>query len=55
MAGNLLCLEVTLDPAHLEKLDAVSKIDPGFPHDFLHSPLARGFVTAGNDDAIVKR
>lgn len=55
MADNLRCLEVTLDPAHLETLDAASKIDLGFPHDFLHGPLARGFVTAGNDDAIVKR
>ena len=55
LADNLLCLDVTLTPAQLEKLDAVSKVDLGFPHSFLHGPLARGFVTAGNDDAIVKR
>ena len=52
---NLRCLEVSLTPAQMEKLNAVSKIELGFPHDFLHEPLARGFVTAGNDDLIIKR
>lgn len=59
-AGNhrknmMRSVEVTLTPAQLEKLDAVSKVDLGFPHDFLHEPLARSFVTVGSDDAIVKR
>ena len=52
---NLGCLEVTLTPAQHERLDEASKIELGFPHDFLHGPLARSFVTAGNDDLIVKR
>ena len=46
---------MTLDAAQLEKLDAASKIELGFPHEFLAGPLLRGFVTAGNDDAIIKR
>lgn len=52
---NLACLEVTLTAAQLEKLDTVSKITLGFPHEFLAGPLLRGFVTAGNDDSIIKR
>ncbi len=55
MEDNLRCLEVTLTSAHLEKLNAASAVEPGFPHHFLHGELARGFVTAGNDDKIVKR
>jgi len=32
---NLACLDFTLDPPQLERLDAASRIEPGFPHDFL--------------------
>ncbi|MCZ6504236.1 MAG: aldo/keto reductase [Gammaproteobacteria bacterium] len=32
---NLGCLEVNLDDAHMERLNAVSSISPGFPHDML--------------------
>ena len=52
---NLACLDVTLGEAHLQKLSEASKIELGFPHGFLASPMVRGFVTGGNDDAIVKR
>ena len=52
---NLACLDVTLENAQLEKLNAASSIELGFPHDFLHSPMVRQFVTAGNDDSIIKR
>ncbi len=52
---NLACLDVMLGEAHLQKLDAVSRIELGFPHDFLASDMVRNFVTAGNDSAIVKR
>ena len=55
MADNLACVDVTLGAAQLEKLDTASKIELGFPGDFLHGPLLHGFVTAGNDDAIMKR
>jgi aryl-alcohol dehydrogenase-like predicted oxidoreductase len=55
IADNLACLDVTLDAAQLEKLDAASRIELGFPHNMISSPMARGFVTAGNDDAIIKR
>ena len=35
LQDNLGSLDLTLEPSQLEKLDAASKIDLGFPHDFL--------------------
>ncbi|HSG04804.1 MAG TPA: hypothetical protein VLB09_00245, partial [Nitrospiria bacterium] len=35
---NLACLEFTLDQGHLARLDVVSQIEMGFPHDFLNQP-----------------
>lgn len=35
---NLACLEFTLEPGHLERLDAVSRQPLGFPHEFLVRP-----------------
>jgi len=55
ITDNLACLDVTLGATELEKLDAASKIELGFPHDFINGPLLRSFITAGNDEAIVKR
>jgi aryl-alcohol dehydrogenase-like predicted oxidoreductase len=39
---NLGALEVSLAPQDLERLDAVSRIEPGFPHDFAAAALAYG-------------
>lgn len=47
---NLGCLDFTLDEQHIEKLDAVSRISMGFPHDFLSSEFVRRMVTG---DAVV--
>ena len=55
LEDNLACLDVTFSAAQLEKLDEASKIELGFPQNFLEGPLIRGFVTAGNDEAIIKR
>ena len=55
IADNLASVDVTLSGEHLATLDAASKIERGFPHDMLDMPMVRSFVTAGNDDAIVKR
>jgi aryl-alcohol dehydrogenase-like predicted oxidoreductase len=35
LRDNLGCLDFTLEPDQLARLDAASKIDLGFPHDFL--------------------
>ncbi|MEO7715185.1 MAG: aldo/keto reductase [Capsulimonas sp.] len=52
---NLAAVDVTLSAEHLAKLDEASKIERGFPHDMIGSPMVRSFLTAGNDDAIAKR
>jgi diketogulonate reductase-like aldo/keto reductase len=39
---NLGALEVSLSPADLERLDEVSRIELGFPHDFAGAALAYG-------------
>lgn len=38
MQSNLECLNFTLDAEHLALLDDASKIDYGFPHDFMQNP-----------------
>lgn len=35
LEDNLKCLNVNLETDHLKKLDEVSRIDLGFPHDFI--------------------
>lgn len=35
LRDNLVCLDFTLTDEQLQRLDAVSAIEPGFPHDFL--------------------
>ncbi|MBK6432613.1 aldo/keto reductase [Candidatus Amarolinea dominans] len=44
---NLDSLKITLDAAQLAKLDAVSKIELGFPHDFLASDEIHDVVFGG--------
>ncbi|MDA0565772.1 aldo/keto reductase [Streptomonospora sp. S1-112] len=41
---NLAALEVDLDPDQVRRLDEVSRIDLGFPHDFLAAPVVRESV-----------
>jgi aryl-alcohol dehydrogenase-like predicted oxidoreductase len=50
---NLRCLEVTLDSAQLQRLDDLSRIALGFPHNFLHSASVREVVYGGCYDKIV--
>ncbi len=38
LTPSLSSVDVTLEPAHRARLDAVSAIEPGFPHDFLEAP-----------------
>ncbi|MEW6721581.1 MAG: aldo/keto reductase [Thermodesulfobacteriota bacterium] len=35
LKDNLGCLDFTIGPEQLEALDAASRVEPGFPHDFL--------------------
>ena len=53
LADNLGALDVTLDAAQRERLDAVSAVPLGFPHDFLAQDYVRDLVFAGCQDRIV--
>ncbi len=44
MTQNLACLDVTLEPAHLDRLNDVSAVDLGFPHEFLRTESIRRSV-----------
>ncbi|WP_013324314.1 aldo/keto reductase [Gloeothece verrucosa] len=44
---NLGCLDFELSPEHLKRLDEVSAIELGFPHDFLKSSMVQDFAFGG--------
>jgi aryl-alcohol dehydrogenase-like predicted oxidoreductase len=47
LQDNLGCLSFALPAEQVEKLDAVSQIDLGFPHDFLASEQIKEFMYGG--------
>jgi aryl-alcohol dehydrogenase-like predicted oxidoreductase len=47
LEDNLASLDFELSPDQLHRLDRVSKIELGFPHDFLNVPSVRHNVTSG--------
>lgn len=49
---NLACLDVTLAPEQMQRLNEVSQIELGFPHDFLSSDMIRDRLFGGTFDAI---
>ncbi|MEP0799430.1 aldo/keto reductase [Funiculus sociatus] len=49
---NLACLDVTLSPEHLQRLNEVSKVELGFPHDFLSNDMIRDRLFGGTFDLI---
>ena len=49
---NLACLEFTLDDSQLARLDAVSKVEMGFPHDFLNTPRIQEQRYGGTQHAL---
>jgi aryl-alcohol dehydrogenase-like predicted oxidoreductase len=44
---NLTCLDVTLSEEYLRQLDEASRVDLGFPHDFLLSTVGRDRLFGG--------
>jgi aryl-alcohol dehydrogenase-like predicted oxidoreductase len=52
LRDNLGALDVTLGPEHLERLDEVSRVEPGFPHDFLSQDYIQDLMTGGTFDRI---
>ncbi len=55
LQDNLKCLEVSLSPEQLQKLDRVSQIELGFPHDFLGSEMIHDRLFGGTYDSIDHR
>ncbi len=50
---NLAAADFTLEPAMIERLDAASRIEPGFPHEFLAGDNVRDLLSGGHHAAIV--
>lgn len=44
---NLGALNVVLDEEHHERLEQISSIDRGFPHEFLARPMTQAIMTGG--------
>src|SRR5581483_7867144 len=44
---NMHCLDWSLDARHVARLDEVSRIELGFPLDFLHRKEVREFLHGG--------
>jgi aryl-alcohol dehydrogenase-like predicted oxidoreductase len=49
---NLACLDVSLSPEHLQRLNEVSQIELGFPHDFLNNDTIRDRLFGGTFSTI---
>ncbi len=49
---NLACLEFTLGPEHLKRLDEASQIELGFPHDLFRKEMVRNLIYGGMGDLI---
>lgn len=52
LRDNMGCLDVALPQEYMDRLDSVSSIVLGFPHDFLRAPHVRSMVTSGMDDRL---
>ncbi|ABE36823.1 aldo/keto reductase family protein [Paraburkholderia xenovorans LB400] len=55
LEDNLGCLQLRLEPAMQERLDAVSCIELGFPHDFLRTDYVRRLVHGGEEGSLRPR
>jgi aryl-alcohol dehydrogenase-like predicted oxidoreductase len=49
---NLACIDLRLDPAQVTRLDEVSKIELGFPHEFYDRDMVKALVFGGFRDRI---
>jgi aryl-alcohol dehydrogenase-like predicted oxidoreductase len=49
---NLACIDVNLAPTQIDRLDAVSKIELGFPHDMFTKEMVRSLTSGGMRDQI---
>ncbi|MBV9507147.1 MAG: aldo/keto reductase [Acidobacteriia bacterium] len=49
---NLAAVTATLSAEHLRQLEEVSRVELGFPHDFVNSDFVKNLTTAGHHAAI---
>jgi len=49
---NLSCMEFVLSDDHIERLNEISKIELGFPHNFLSSDTVRNIIYGGTYTSI---
>ena len=49
---NLACTDIRLESAFIQRLDAVSRIELGFPHDMFAKERPRSFSSGGMWDRI---
>jgi aryl-alcohol dehydrogenase-like predicted oxidoreductase len=49
---NLACLDLRLDDAQRARLDAVSRVELGFPHDFYDRDMVKGLIYGGTRDKL---
>jgi hypothetical protein len=52
LEDNIRSLNLTLSPAQLERLDAVTAVPLGFPHDLMKLDPVRAIVFGGLRDRI---
>ena len=52
LQDNLSCLDLKLDASQLERLDSISQIEPGFPHEFYTRDLVKDLVYGGLRDKL---
>ena len=49
---NLACLDLTLDVDQVGRLDAASRVELGFPHDFYANDMVKSLISGGLGDKI---
>src|SRR5690348_1663882 len=52
LRDNLACLEFTLSPPEMQVLDEASKIEMGYPHDYLREQRVHEFLHGGTFEQI---
>ncbi len=53
MSENLKAVGLELDLGQRDRLDGISRIEPGFPHDFLAAEPVRDLIYGGFGDRII--
>lgn len=53
ISDSLGCVDFQLSKEHMDRLDEVSKIESGFPHDFLQNEPAKTYAFSGKYDSII--